>query len=266
MKHYTKTDQHLHWICQIIAKANRTFVPKKEDDSHTNLYFDSLGNRIVGRWVNTINGDILFTLNLANQQIEIVDSSNQIIASVKTISCNIKDVEKNIEELLPTLGLNADGFSADLHFEIPNYEFAKEAIPAIDETALNEWKYIRKIANEACMLLLGHLQASEEIRIWPHHFDTGLYTVLPNNIGLGFGFAMEDEMAGAPYYYMSGYPISGSINYENLPSGKGWKWELGEDWKGAILPMNQLETQSELEQKRMLNDFLIATVNWFIKQ
>jgi hypothetical protein len=50
-----------------VAKANRTFLPKKEDDSHTNLSFDTLGRRIAGRCIEAANREILFTLNFANQ-------------------------------------------------------------------------------------------------------------------------------------------------------------------------------------------------------
>jgi len=46
MQEYIKVDQYLHQLVQVIAKANRTFVQEKEDDSHTNLYFDSLGEKI----------------------------------------------------------------------------------------------------------------------------------------------------------------------------------------------------------------------------
>ena len=50
MEGYTYADQKLHFLTQVIAKANRSYVPTKPDDSHTNLYFDTLDNRIVGRW------------------------------------------------------------------------------------------------------------------------------------------------------------------------------------------------------------------------
>ncbi len=52
MQAYIKTDRQLHWLSQVIAKINRTYVPKKNDDSHTNLYFDNLGKRITGRWID----------------------------------------------------------------------------------------------------------------------------------------------------------------------------------------------------------------------
>lgn len=35
-------EEKIHQLAQIIAKANRTLVPAQADDSHSNLYFDSL--------------------------------------------------------------------------------------------------------------------------------------------------------------------------------------------------------------------------------
>ncbi|MFT6880944.1 MAG: hypothetical protein ACJARG_001878, partial [Arcticibacterium sp.] len=114
MTRYTRTDQQLHWLSQIIAKANRTYVLAKEDDSHTTLYFDVLGNRILGRWIKVGSFNIIFTLNLDNQKVEVLDAKHQIIASFETISHTVKEIEKNIEEVLPSLGLNSSGFSKEL--------------------------------------------------------------------------------------------------------------------------------------------------------
>ena len=104
MKSYTATDQQLHWLCQVIAKANRTFVPAKEDDSHTNLYFDFLGNRITGRWIQTESDKVLFTLNLTNLDFEIINSSQQVIATTKTDGRSIEEIELIFENLFPRFG------------------------------------------------------------------------------------------------------------------------------------------------------------------
>jgi hypothetical protein len=266
MHSYTQSDQQLHWLCQIIAKANRTYVPKKADDSHTNLYFDPLGNRIVGRWIKTIGGNVLFTLNLDKQTFDILDHTHKIVASVPSISFDISEIERKIEGLLPNFGLNPKGFSANLHFEIPRYEFAKEPMQRIDPQSLNKWKHYRQIANEACILLLGHAQVWEEIRIWPHHFDTGIHAIVKKGLGLGFGLAMEDTLAEIPYFYMSGYPDQGSIHFDNLPEGKEWIWKSGESWNGAFLPLNQLEDKKVEEQMDILRNYILKVYKWFIGQ
>jgi hypothetical protein len=58
---------------------------------------------------------------------------------------------------------------------------------------------------------------------------------------------------------MQGYLKSGTINYEKAPNCADWKWELGEDWKGAILPLNLLDGKSIDDQKLMVRRFLIET-------
>ncbi|MBE9517207.1 MAG: hypothetical protein IMY68_01520, partial [Bacteroidetes bacterium] len=82
MKEYTKVDQHLHLLCQVIGKANRTFVPEKTDESHTNLYFDSWGNKILGRWIQSGSGTILVALDLNTLQFEVLNSSRKQILTV----------------------------------------------------------------------------------------------------------------------------------------------------------------------------------------
>ena len=265
MKTYHKTDQQLHLFCQIIAKANRTFVPKKADDSHTNLFFDPLGNRITGRWIDHGNSRFILSLNLKNLQFEVLDAFYELVFSVHTVGWALEETENEIERMLPEAGLDPEGFKAPLHFEIPIYPFAHEPITSIEQQGLDQWKYYRKLANQACYSLLGHAQVEGETRIWPHHFDTGIYSQIHENIGVGFGLAMQDRMVGAPYFYMSGYSKEGFLSYENLPKGKGWGWELGEHWNGAILPLTTLENEPEDQQKRIIEEYLRSAFHWFVK-
>ena len=266
MKEYIKTDQYLHWLSQTLAKANRTFVPEIADDSHTNLYFDWLGNRIVGKWIETENGKIMLAINLSNLQFEWLNASYQTIASFETIGKTIQDVERNIEKHLPELGLNPDGFTENLHYEIPDYPFTSEAIQTISKHSMGEWIYYRNLANKVCTVLLGHLQMDGEIRIWPHHFDTGIYVVTNNGMGIGFGLAMSDTMVGGPYFYMSGYSASGSLEYSGLPSFLKGKWEVENGWKGAVLPLSELKQLPSTQYKEVINNYLLNAVNWFIFQ
>lgn len=264
MKEYIKTDQQLHWLCQTIAKANRSFVPSKADDSHTNLYFDSLGNRIDGRWIDTEKGKIMFTLNLSNLQFEWLNSAYRVVSSFKTTGKKIASVEKEIADQLVEMGMRPNGFTDKLHYETPDYSFVSEAIHAINEQDLEEWKDFRNLANELSLVLLGFLQIEGEIRIWPHHFDTGIYAVSYDGMGIGFGLAMSDKLAGVPYFYMSGYPASGSLEFKDLPSFSKGKWEIGVSWKGAVLPLSELKQLPKKEKYMVINDYLLKAVNWFL--
>jgi len=46
MQEYNNIGQIIHQLSQVLAKFNRTFVPKKEDEGHTNLYFGPISHRI----------------------------------------------------------------------------------------------------------------------------------------------------------------------------------------------------------------------------
>ncbi len=266
MKAYTQTDQQLHFLSQIIAKANRTYVSKKDDDSHTNLCFDTLGKSITGHWIKVGEEKILFTLNLDTQTIEILDKSRNIVFSVDTISKHIKEVEQEIEDVLPKLGLEPKGFAEDLHFEIPHYDFAENPIGKIDKEGLKQWIIYRNLANQTSLKLLEYTQTWEEIRIWPHHFDTGIYVVLKENLGLGFGLAMEDKMAGAPYFYLAGYGLKSEISYNNLPQSAHWQWKTDDNWKGVILTLATLSNYAEKQQQDIINNYLLQNLQWYLNK
>ena len=96
------------------------------------------------------------------------------------------------------------------------------------------------MANNACQWLLEHLQLEAETRIWPHHFDTGIYFEANENIGLGFGLAMQDSMLGVPYYYFSAYGLKDNeIDFEAFTKLKYGSWINTDDWKGATLELSK---------------------------
>ena len=264
MDNYIRVDQKLHSLSQTITKANRTFIPTVPDDSNTNLYFDSMGKRIVGRWIKTPNRSVILTLNLESLKFEWVNSSYEVIYSFQIVGKKTKDIEEEISSHLLELGLDSAGFIDKLHFEIPAYSFADEVIQSISETDLNLWKHYRTIADKACALLLGYLQIEGEIRIWPHHFDTGIYVVTKNGMGIGFGLAMEDSLIGNPYFYMSAYPSKGSIEFIQLPDFPSGRWEVTPNWKGAVLPLNELSGKPMDQQLEVIKSHILVAVRWYL--
>lgn len=266
MRAYNQADQHLHVLCQVIGKANRTYVPDKSDESHTNLYFDPWGNNILGRWIQSRSGNVLFALDLNTLAFEILDVSRQKILTVSSIGKTMEEIEMEFETLLPKAGLDPTGFRAAMPHAIPEYPFSKKPQEAIEAQALELWKYYRKLANEACYNFLGYAQAASEVRIWPEHFDTGIYFEYDANIGIGFGFAMEDSMVGEPYFYMAGYPKNEALAFKNLPESPTWKWELGEHWKGVVLPLSVVGNTSHSQTEMILSAYFMQNFDWYVSQ
>jgi len=265
MQVYNNIDQRIHQISQIIAKISRTYVPKKEDDSHTNVYFDSVGERLLGRWIETKNSRIILSFDLVDLHFQWLDGMAQIIATVNAKGKTIDEIENEIIAVLPPLGLAEQGSKDKLHFQIPDYSFKNDPVMPFKIEDLTEWMAFRSLANDACITLTEYTGYESETRIWPHHFDTGIYTVIGKKIGIGFGLAMQDSNFNEPYFYMTGYPHSGSLSYENLPEFQVAKWEIGENFKGAVLTLGALKVEGH-GMRSLLRDYIKTGLSWYLKQ
>jgi hypothetical protein len=266
MQAYNFTDKRLHQFCQVIAKVNRTVVPKQEDDSHTNLYFESIEKKVCGRWFQQNDKTYLFALDLVNFCFQLLDDKKELVSQFHIKGKTLIEIEEEIEKGFGLLHLPTEGLMKKLHFEIPSYESIDTICKKPTTTELTTWTAHRSIANEACMLLLGLAQVESEIRIWPHHFDTGVYFEAKNHLGIGFGLAMQDEMAKDSYFYLSANPENYKIQYTNLPNEYFWRWEISDDWTGAILPLKELEGKYYEEKIYLLSGFIKTIYNWMIKQ
>ena len=263
MKNYNQADQVLHFLSQVIAKTNRHYVPAKADDSHSNLYFDVLGNRIVGRWIETLAGKMILTLNLSTLAFEWYDDKQNLVQSVKSTGIKLEHVESEITEQLTNFGLDPGGFREGLHYTIPDYPVSNMEVLPLGDAQISAWKHFRKLANQACSLLLGYLQIEGEIRIWPNHFDTGIY-VSRNGMGLGFGLATQDEMFAKPYFYMTGYSEKGTLQFDKLPNLGVGTWETGEKWQGAVLLLPVLKRLSDEQQESAIKNYIMKAADWYM--
>ena len=260
MQEYNNIDQRIHLLSQIISKVNRTFVPKKKDDSHTNLFFDPISHRIYGRWIDIENNNIILALNIKDFVFEWLNNKRQIIQSLGIQGQTMSDIEHTIARSLPGVGLKNDGFRDKLHYEMPVYPFRSEPFETFDISSRENWEYYRSVANVACNELLGHLQIDGEIRIWPHHFDTGIYIEPNSSLGLGFGLAMEDGLMDSPYFYFSGYRLNGGeFDYTKVPELHFGKWKISDNWNGAILALSDLK-----KDKQIVYTFLKEVSWWFL--
>lgn len=259
MKGYIKTDKQLHQLAQILAKFNRTTVNPKEDDSHTNLGFDELGERIFGRWAELKGDNYIMALNLTDYSFEFIDGGRNIVESFTIENKRQNELENEIAGYIRReFNVNKEDFLKELHYEIPTYNFLNMPYNKPDENDLNDWIELRALANNACSLLLNAVQADSEIRIWPHHFDTGVYIELGNNLGLGFGLAMQDTMVNQPYFYFAGYGLADNgINFDNTNNLTKGGWLLSKYWKGAILHAPEASKES-------VSVFLLETLQWYL--
>ncbi len=258
MKNYLQTDQQMHQMAQTIAKFNRSFVPALLDDSHTNLYFDRVGNKLYGRWVQLDGSRVIMALNIERGCYELLNSSRKVLKSFVAYNQTIAQVENEMELFFPALGLKPDGFKADLHYTIPLYGWLEQPMQPIVKEDFLAWANVRSNANHACEALLGYLQMEGEVRIWPHHFDTGVYLEANPHVGIGFGLAMADNPNEEPYYYLAGYGLnSQSFDYSTIPTLSQGEWRLTKGWNGAVLAQ-------PLAAQQAIGDFIKETLSFYI--
>lgn len=264
MQEYNKADRTLHVLSQILAKVNRTYIESRKDDSHTNLGYDHLGQRITGRWLKTANGTTMLSIRLSDLALVWQDDSAEELKVIPSVGRTIGEIEAETARVAEWLGLDAEGLTAPLHFDIPDHGTEQGKIPSLATAALREWTSYRDLANRAAHLVAEHLQTPDEPRIWPHHFDTGIYVQPNDRMGIGFGLAMEDSMAGAPYFYMAGYPLQGTFGYTDLPNLGAGKWVTSDGWNGAILTLPALNS-AENGAEQALAVFLREAATRFLR-
>ncbi len=261
MNSYNQTDKRIHYLSQILAKAGRTFVEKKEEDSHTNLGFVPEKNWLETHWIESPKGRIKLVLRITDFCMLLVDEKEEAFQTVSTVLKTQAEVENQLKKGIEESGLDPKGFSEPMHFEIPDYTFKDQPFQMINRHNLDEWMQWRMLANEACEKVLGILDKEVSIRIWPHHFDTGIYVQATEELGIGFGLAMKDDMVGSPYFYMSGYPNEGNLDYSEAPDLTSGTWEINEGFKGAILPLTDFE-----EIQQVLDHYIEQSIHWYLEQ
>lgn len=258
MQEYNSTDQLLHSLSQFIAKMNRQFLDKKEDDSHINLYFDPLQGALLSHWLKTDIGSILFRLNLVDWSFEFLDSNFKLLHRIDLQLTKFSDLEAYITYGLELIGLDKKGYSDPMHFEIPDYRHDDDALKKTNPFQIEEWMTYRSLANTACYQILGSMQSKGEVRIWPHHFDTGIYLKLSDQVMLGFGLAMHDDNSKNPYFYASAYNPQGdslSVDPQENVLAAG-KWINTEGFKAAILDLKEVKYNQEDLLQSYLRSFL----------
>ncbi|MET1257730.1 hypothetical protein ABV409_00220 [Flagellimonas sp. DF-77] len=223
-------NRQLHLASQFLAMAGKSFSAAKADDSHTNVNFDST-SRSFESW----------PLNDQGLQLRF-DVPNFSLCWTDAAKTHFELHGKSHQEALHWLERSAKdlGFETpyrfDLHYALDfewdaDFVFEKKNVDQIDALLA-----LRVLANDALGAFLEKIKLPSDVRVWPHHFDTGAFVVLEDGSGrsVGMGMAIPDSMVDQHYFYISGYHGHEGIateDFDPLPLGE-WK---NEGFKGAVL-------------------------------
>lgn len=232
------TIQQLHIASQYLAAAGINFVTKEADDSHTNLAWNSANDRMETHSFGS--GNYQLAINLTTTHLEWLkegESTNSIDLQGNTHS----DIVSWISEQVSKSGIEKQ-YEYKFHYDLPYSKIENDSRFKFSTDELNKIIARLNTGQESFEAFLKENHLKSPIRIWPHHFDLGIYTSI-NSEGtffMGAGLAIPDSLVDDLYYYASGYDNGKPVvtkNYSGLSNGE---WRT--DWNGATLASTEIDS------------------------
>lgn len=241
----------LHLAAQYLAAAGISFVDKKDDDSHTNLGFSIKKESLITRNLD----EKPITLSLNYQTFGLEWNDNNSITTLLLDGKTHKEVLEWIDSMASKSKLSKS-YTYDLHYELP-YQITEEYIFNLEDTSiLQQLKEQRILANSVLEEFLKVNKLDSEIRIWPHHFDTGAFAPIEDSSGIsiGLGMAIPDTMIDDYYFYISGYQGHDGVDTSGFKELSIGTWK-NDGFKGAVLPITGID---EKQGVNFFNEALAA--------
>lgn len=235
-----ETIQNLHQAAQYLAAAGISFLDKKPDDSHTNLAWNSQESRME---THVFGNQDALVLNLKNITIEWLKNGSAI-SKIDLQSKSHSEVVQWISLQAKTNNITKP-YSFSFHYELPYNDLTDDYKYSFSsENLMNISNELTK-AQQAFEQFLDSQKLESPIRIWPHHFDLGIYTKLvADNTFMGAGLAIPDSLVNDFYFYASAYKNGQAIESKNF--GKMTLGEWRTDWNGATLASSNIEVNNAL--------------------
>lgn len=233
-------NNQIHFISQYLATAGKSFLEHRPDDSHTNVGFNVKTKSFETWELNAKQLKLLF--DLPNFELK-WSTGPSLTLDGKTHAEVVEWLKTSSQQV----GQNKT-YSFDLHYELP-FEWNEGFVFQLDDSKeLNRLIALRILANTALTAFLSTEKVQSDIRVWPHHFDTGGFVVLEDGSGksIGLGMAIPDSLVNDHYFYISGYRGHKSLDtntFKNLSLGE-WK---NEGFKGAVLPASSIGTEEAVQ-------------------
>ncbi len=247
----------VHHAAQLVAMVGHSLLPKEKDDSQSNMEWSTRRHAILGRDIElnqVIRMGLIyhpFELHLFDHNLDSLDNLN---LEGRTMQLAINWIKDHID----VLGGNGAQVKPISHFTLPKHPLDKGAVFELPTPVLHiEMAKYRSNADLILKELAGRFEHATEVRIWPHHFDTGCFIPLafddqgqPSH-AMGLGLAVADGMMDEYYYYITHQVKGHKPEYVDLPDlAGGGEWKKGE-WVGAVLPVSRLLKSNDAHEQHV---------------
>ncbi|HZJ01752.1 MAG TPA: hypothetical protein VFD22_13910 [Gemmatimonadaceae bacterium] len=247
-KRLSDARRQLHHAAQLATAFGISYLPKKPDDSHTNLeWIESeqalASNALDGKRILVRVPDL--TLMIGEQSLPLRDL---------TLGSAWEWIRKTLE----SSGLDGSRYTLKRHYEIPSHPVANGAkFNARDDDLDQLARWYSNAAQELEMIRANDSMASE-VRCWPHHFDIATLIIPSEGKSVGAGLEPGDKYYDEPYFYVNMNPAPTAESLPESLEGDGM-WHTSE-WIGAVLPGSRLTSDSQLQQSQV-QEFLRSAID-----
>ena len=245
--------KNIHLAAQYLAAAGISFLEKRDDDSHTNLGYSPSDHQI-RTWPLNPSKDCL-ALDLKDFSLKWI--SETVSASFGLDGNYHAQVLSWIRDISQRSGIDK-AYEYKFHYKLP-YDIDKDFKFKRNNEILALERKQRSLAQKTIQAVLSEYKLESEIRVWPHHFDTGALASVANNndLTIGLGLAIPDSLVDQHYFY-----ISGNRGHENIDPGQfeplsQGKW-ISDGFKGGILASENVDEANVIDFfKQAIRSYLI---------
>ncbi len=231
---------NLHQAIQLVAMAGKYFISQAADDSHTASRWIADKELQLGGRIHGGKQDFLAGLSYPDFALQLLTPDLEIMAVFPLNGKTFAEAFQWLWNQLKLQELDAAKFLPKMHFDIPDHPikhgkpFHVESFENMQELACHRSN--GHLLHECFRHLLHH---DEDILIWPHHFDEGLYLPLTfegetPTTSISFGLAMPDFYYPEPYFYVTPWEKEEKepMKETKLPAPGHWHRQ---EWLGQVL-------------------------------
>jgi hypothetical protein len=247
----------LHHAAQLATALGISYLPKKADDSHTNLAWIDALSALVSNAVATSDAIRVGVSATPFGLVILVNDGPR--AHLSLDGRTIAEAAEWIREHLAMVGLDATTYTLAKHYTIPDHGVDHgarfDASNADAFAQLGAWYADASIVLEEFVARMPHADA---VRCWPHHFDIATVIELAPGKTVSLGMEPGDVYYNEPYYYASAFPRLRAERARPPLAGNG-HWHTHE-WVGAVLPASRLGASEQRGQiEAFVDSALTAT-------
>ncbi|MCF8337555.1 MAG: hypothetical protein K9I74_06180 [Bacteroidales bacterium] len=253
-----------HHAIQYIALAGKYLIPEKEDDNHTSMEWKTSISSFTGNYLPHFT---LVGVKIPELRLIVYDENYYIRHAIDIPGHTGKEIFEWLKKALQSHKIESQNLKYDLHYEIPGHsKYDDQPFPEPTKEVGEITGRLRTNANQILKQWKEREPSAADVRVWPHHFDTGTFVPYLDNHNtitqsIGLGLAIADDLVDEPYFYVNHWTSQDMGNYPELPQPGQGKWVIN-GWKGSVLPFSTITSHDEArEQEKTVKTFFRESVD-----